>query len=365
MTMKILLAFVLLPSLLLGALDNVTNFITGQEKIFFKDENKSIGLESPGPRTLDLCLYRILKPLDYIANNKMNGLSGEERTKAVSSQPALNDFLSRYFKDFSDDTVKKYGLEKDYYLKLKNNREFKKIFLPLQQTGLYLVESIFGGQRNSFIVNVSDLALLVKRDRNQTLVCSYNRETGECVKNAIINAEGVENKSGLKNRLKTDDNGLLSLKNSSFSRYGLITGSWSNSIDVVHADNLSFHTNGLYKPISLPERRCCHPGEDLVVYSVFYKLDVFKDYQAVQEGSFGIGFLNEALSKSQISGVISKSVLHIPESASEGLYKLVTAYQDVFWTNQIYVLGKEEKNLIVDIKPGQYAYRNGEPVRGK
>ena len=358
-TSKLILFTILLISAHLSAAWRIN------EKVFtyYINQNKYIEIDSDKKEKALVVFYRSRKSTEFI--NHFFPFTDDLNTSFPENSPEIvseHGWVTAYQKKYSSHPDLKTMKENDLYR--YNSWEWvlqdkKSLYMiPIMENGVYLMEIRTSEQTRFFLVNISDLAILVKRDPTQTLIYSVNRKTGSIIPNVNIKPDFY--KDSRNRQLTTGQNGLLFLDSKKFEKFGKISASYSNNNDFIDASHYEAVQKENFKVVAFPDKDIYFRNDTIKMDIFFYKKDEFQDFTADSAESYKIAF--GAVTNTYDA---KKSFLHEPEinispRTKAGVYPLLVLYKDNVFTNWISIINEYSRRIFVDIDTSKSVYLLGE-----
>jgi|GEM_PF-4959526 len=341
--------------------------ISNDSLSFYSDQDKYLEIRSTEPDNLVITLSKALKPLDFL--DRYYPMYGEKEIVFPEDQSiprSENGWSSRFVRKYVNHIDPKSardagGISEMFSFEIRTRKGTTKVLLPVREKGIYLMEIRNVKKSTYYIVNITDIALFVKRDEEQTLVYSVRRKDGLIVESVRIRPEGYNDP---RNReFFTSEKGLLFLNTAKFQRYGKIVGIWSNNYDVVAAPVYAPAGRKKYKVISFPDKENYLLSDTINLFTYFFKLDEFKDYTEHMAETYTVifnGLTNRFDAGKQFA---HKSSWAIPTGTKAGTYPIITILGETGFTNHVSLYNDFPRKVFIAIKPSKPVYAHGQRIK--
>lgn len=400
------LFLVLIPCFSFADENSSPEFYLSTDKSFSKEEIPYVNLEGPGYRDYTFRVYEVENPEKFL-QDKVN----ERLVKETSDKPAFADplqILKRTFEYFKNDfrkvarkefntktrsTISK-GLKVDYNMKESDNiaipailKEhklvtaftipkskqswvYKRVPVPLKDSGVFLVEGYSNSHLAYSLVLKSNLHFVTKLAQSETLVYVADKTKGLPKDKAVVkiwdSGTGEMITSG-----KTDSNGIYYYKGKTQTK-SLILVNHENQYAVSDPSfySSSFFSEGGIKAYLYTERPVYRPGDDIYFKGIVRNFKKDSYFPTSGKATIDVFTINGESITTGIEVSLSKNgtfdgSFKAPEGEDVflGIYNLVLNYEGKTYATEFSIDAYRKPSFLVKVKPEKQTYIKGEKVK--
>ncbi|HMW04155.1 MAG TPA: alpha-2-macroglobulin family protein [Leptospiraceae bacterium] len=402
----IFLSFCLFPFVSFADENSTPEFYLSTDKSFSKEEMPYVNLEGPGNLNYSIRVYEIADPEKFLQEKVKERLVKVNVEKPAFADPiqALKDAFNFFKNDFRNIARKELntktrssiskGLKLDYkpidskniaipgilkehklvtsfsVPKSKQRWSYKRVPVPLKDSGVYLVEAFANSHLAYSLVLKSNLHFVTKLSKIETLVYVADKRKGSPKEKANIKI--WDNSSGeLIADGKTDSNGIYLYKGKTQTK-NLILVNHENQYAISDPSfySSSFYSEGGVKAYIYTERPVYRPGDDVFFKGIVRNFK--KDSYFVTSGkasldvftSNGESILTGMEVNLSQNGTFEGS-FKAPEGENVflGVYNLVLNYEGKTYATEFSVDAYRKPTFLVKVKPEKQTYIKGEKIK--
>lgn len=382
-------------------------FYLGTDKSFQVDENPYVNLEGSGYNEYHVRVYRVKDPDAFLVKKIEDRLVKEKSSDAFANPLALFKTSWNYFReDFRDvarnelniktrahirtatgfdlqgssrvKTLAQPGLLKEHAFvasfkipQANQSWVYKKIPVPIKDSGFYLVEIVSSSHVAYTVVVKSNVSFVIKQSDGQTTVFAADKITGKPAAGAELSLYDTET-GEVVGRGSTGKNGVFSVREKTPSHTLVLLkheGDFAVSDPDFYAK--SFYGKGGIRSYLYTDRPIYKPGNEVNFKGIVRHFDG-KEYVPVSgRGSVDVITKNGKVVLQDIPVILSKEMgtfsgkFNLPSSENTflGTYHLVLKYGKNTYSTEFQVEAYKKPSFLVKVKTAKKKYVQNEKVK--